>query len=48
VYAALAWGEVLIRTRTVYSFLVFLLMPLQHLAYASGVIYNFLTPQRRV
>ncbi len=48
VYATLAWGEVLIRTRTVYSFLVFLLMPLQHLAYASGVIYNFLTTQRRV
>ena len=47
-YAILAWGEVLIRTRTVYSFLGFLLMPLQHLAYAGGVVYNFLTPQRRV
>lgn len=47
-YAILAWGEVLIRTRTIYSLLVFLLMPLQHLTYASGVIYNFLTPQRRV
>lgn len=48
VYAFLAWGEVLLRTRTVYSLLVFLLMPLQHLAYACGVIYNFLTPHRRV
>jgi glycosyltransferase involved in cell wall biosynthesis len=48
VYAILAWGEVLLRTRTVYSLLVFLLMPLQHLAYACGVIYNFLTPKRRV
>ncbi len=48
VYAVLAWVEVLLSTRTVYSLLVFLLMPLQHLAYACGVIYNFLTPQRRV
>lgn len=48
VYAFLSWVEVLLRTRTVYSLLVFLLMPLQHLAYAGGVIYNFLTPHRRV
>jgi len=48
VYAAASFVEVLTRTRTIYSFLVFLLMPLQHLAYAGGVIYNFLTPKKRV
>jgi cellulose synthase/poly-beta-1,6-N-acetylglucosamine synthase-like glycosyltransferase len=48
VYAVLAWVEVLLRTRTLWSLMVFLLMPLQHLAYACGVIYNFLTPHRRV
>ncbi|MEG3224063.1 MAG: family 2 glycosyl transferase [Methanobacteriales archaeon Met13] len=48
VYAAASFGEVLLRTRTVYAFLVFLLMPLQHLAYSYGVIYNFLTSKKRV
>jgi cellulose synthase/poly-beta-1,6-N-acetylglucosamine synthase-like glycosyltransferase len=48
IFTLMSFGEVLLTTRTVYAFLVFLLMPLQHLAYALGSIYNFISKEVRV
>ena len=42
VYAVLVFLEILFKTRSIYSLLVFLLVPIQHICYAYGVIYNFL------
>jgi len=42
VYAVLVFLEILFKTRSIYSMLVFLLVPIQHICYAYGVIYNFL------
>ncbi len=42
VYAVLVFVEVLFKTRSVYFLLVFLLVPIQHILYAYGVLYNFL------
>jgi len=42
VYAVLVFVEILFKTKSIYSLLVFLLVPVQHLLYAYGVIYNFL------
>ena len=42
VYAVLVFLEILFKTRSIYSLLVFLLVPIQHISYAYGVIYNFL------
>jgi hypothetical protein len=42
VYAVLVFAEILFKTRSIYSLLVFLLVPIQHILYAYGVIYNFL------
>ncbi|MGZ4857060.1 MAG: glycosyltransferase [Methanobacteriaceae archaeon] len=47
-FALISFGEVLLTTRTVYAFMVFLLMPIQHLAYALGAIYNFISKEARV
>lgn len=48
IYATASFVEVLLNTKTLYAFLVFLLMPAQHIAYALGVIYNFLSNKKRV
>lgn len=42
IYAILVFAEILIKSKSIYSLLVFLLVPIQHLLYAYGVIYNFL------
>lgn len=42
VYAVLVFFEILFKTRSIYSLMVFLLVPVQHICYAYGVIYNFL------
>ena len=42
IYAILVFVEILFKTRSIYSLLVFLLVPIQHILYAYGVIYNFL------
>jgi cellulose synthase/poly-beta-1,6-N-acetylglucosamine synthase-like glycosyltransferase len=42
VYAVLVFAEVLFKTRSIYSLLVFVLVPIQHVLYAYGVLYNFL------
>jgi len=42
VYAVLVFAEILFKSRSIYSLLVFLLVPIQHILYAYGVIYNFL------
>lgn len=42
IYAILVFVEILFKTRSVYALLVFLLVPIQHILYAYGVIYNFL------
>ena len=34
--------EVTLRTKTIYSLLVFILLPIQHISYGLGVIYNIL------
>ncbi|HMK54621.1 MAG TPA: glycosyltransferase [Methanobacteriaceae archaeon] len=40
-FALVVFVEVLLKTRTFYSLLVFILLPVQHLSYALGVLYNF-------
>lgn len=42
IFAVLIFAEILYKTKTIYSLLVFLLLPVQHVAYAYGMIYNFL------
>jgi len=42
IYAILVFLEILFKTRSIYSLMVFLLVPIQHICYAYGVIYNFL------
>lgn len=41
-FAVLVFLEVIIRTRSIYSFLVFILLPVEHVSYGLGVFYNFL------
>lgn len=41
-FAVLVFLEVIIQTKTIYSFLVFILLPLEHVAYGLGVICNIL------
>ena len=48
IFALMSFGEVLLTTRTFYAFLVFLLLPVQHITYALGVILNFLTKSSSV
>lgn len=40
-FAITVFFEVIIKTRTIYSLMVFLLLPVQHISYALGVLYNF-------
>jgi glycosyltransferase involved in cell wall biosynthesis len=40
IFAMAVFVEVGIRTRTVYSLLVFILLPIQHIAYGLGVLWN--------
>jgi cellulose synthase/poly-beta-1,6-N-acetylglucosamine synthase-like glycosyltransferase len=48
IFALMSFGEVLIRTRTIYASLVFLLLPVQHIAYALGVIYSLFSKETSV
>lgn len=41
-FAVLVFLEVFIRTKSIYSFLVFILLPVEHASYGLGVIYNVL------
>jgi glycosyltransferase involved in cell wall biosynthesis len=43
IFALISFGEVLLTTRTFYAFIVFLLLPVQHIAYALGVFFNFIS-----
>ena len=36
--------EVILKTRTIYALLIFILLPVQHISYGLGVISNLLTP----
>lgn len=40
IFLAAVFMEVTIKTRTLYALLVFILLPIQHIAYGLGVIYN--------
>ena len=42
IFAVVIFAEMFSKTKTIYSLLVFLLLPVQHIAYAYGMIYNFL------
>jgi cellulose synthase/poly-beta-1,6-N-acetylglucosamine synthase-like glycosyltransferase len=42
IFAAMIFAEIVLKTKTSYSLLVFLLLPIQHISYAYGMIYNFL------
>jgi len=42
IFAVIIFAEVLFKTKTMLSILVFLLLPVQHICYAYGVIYNLL------
>jgi glycosyltransferase involved in cell wall biosynthesis len=42
-FATAVFLEVLTKTRSIYSLLVYILLPLQHLSYAVGVLYNFIS-----
>ncbi len=48
-FAVTIFAEITRKTKTFYSMMVFLLLPLQHIFYAYGMIYNFLfvRPVRR-
>ena len=42
IFAAMIFAEIVRKTKTIYSMLVFLLLPVQHISYAYGMIYNLL------
>lgn len=42
IFALAIFVEMIFKTNSIYSLMVFVLMPVQHIAYALGVIYNFL------
>lgn len=42
IFAIMIFAEIARKTKTIYSLLVFLLLPVQHISYAYGMIYNFL------
>lgn len=42
IFAAMIFAEIINKTRTIYSLIVFVLLPVQHISYAYGMIYNFL------
>lgn len=42
IFAAMIFAEIINKTKTVYSLIVFVLLPVQHISYAYGMIYNFL------
>ncbi len=41
-FAAAIFTEIALKTKTIYSLMIFVLLPVQHIAYAYGMIYNFL------
>ncbi|MGB9980629.1 glycosyltransferase [Methanobacterium sp.] len=41
-FAVTIFAEITSKTKTIYSLMVFLLLPVQHIAYAYGMLYNFL------
>ena len=41
-FAAMIFAEIINKTKTIYSLMVFVLLPVQHISYAYGMIYNFL------
>ena len=43
IFAVSVFIEVLINTRTAYSLIIFLLLPIQHIMYGLGVIYNLIS-----
>jgi glycosyltransferase involved in cell wall biosynthesis len=43
IFATLIFIEVIIKSKSVYALMVFVLLPVQHISYALGVINNFLT-----
>ena len=42
VFAVMIFAEIISKTKTIYSLMVFILLPVQHISYAYGMIYNFL------
>jgi hypothetical protein len=40
IFAISVFFEISLKTKTFYSLMVFLLLPIQHLAYGLGVLYN--------
>ena len=46
IFAIAVFIEVIIETKTVYSLLVFILLPIQHITYGLGVLWNLLLKQK--
>ena len=42
IFAVMIFAEIINKTKTIYSLMVFVLLPVQHISYAYGMIYNFL------
>jgi glycosyltransferase involved in cell wall biosynthesis len=42
IFAMLVFVEVFLKTRSIYALMVFILLPLQHISYGLGAIYNLL------
>ncbi len=42
IFAVAVFCEVFLKTKTIYSLMVFLLLPVQHIGYGAGVIYNLI------
>jgi glycosyltransferase involved in cell wall biosynthesis len=41
-FAVMIFAEIIYKTKTIYSLIIFVLLPVQHISYAYGMIYNFL------
>lgn len=46
IFAILVFMEVAVRTKTIYSVLVFILLPIQHISYGLGALYNLLIKRK--
>ena len=42
IFAVMIFAEIINKTKTIYSLMVFVILPVQHISYAYGMIYNFL------
>ena len=47
-FAISVFFEVILKTKTIYSLLTFILLPVQHISYGLGVLWNLILPVKKL